>query len=64
MNEVVTLGTPLLYAGFFALVAVMLLVDFFTFKQGTAGEKVSLKQAGIWSAIWVGVSALFAGWLW
>jgi tellurite resistance protein TerC len=58
------LGTPLLYAGFFALVAVMLLVDFFTFKQGTAGEKVSLKQAGLWSAIWVGVSALFAGWLW
>lgn len=64
MNDVVTLGTPLLYAGFFALVAVMLLVDFFTFKQGTAGEKVSLKQAGLWSAIWVGVSALFAGWLW
>lgn len=64
MNDVVTLGTPLLYAGFFGLVAVMLLVDFFTFKQGTAGEKVSLKQAGIWSAIWVGVSALFAGWLW
>lgn len=64
MNDVVTLGTPLLYAGFFALVAVMLLVDFFTFKQGTVGEKVSLKQAGLWSAIWVGVSALFAGWLW
>jgi tellurite resistance protein TerC len=64
MNDVVTLGAPLLYAGFFALVAVMLLVDFFTFKQGTAGEKVSLKQAGLWSAIWVGVSALFAGWLW
>jgi tellurite resistance protein TerC len=58
-----TIGSVGLYTVFFALVAVMLLVDFLTFKQ-KADEPVPLKQAAIWSAVWVGVSVLFAGGLW
>nr|WP_313078238.1 MULTISPECIES: TerC family protein [unclassified Moraxella] len=59
-----SIGSPMLYAVFFAIVAILLLVDFFTFKTPKNGEAVSMKQAGIWSAIWVGVSVLFAGGLW
>ena len=58
-----TIGSVGLYTVFFALVAEMLLVDFLTFKQ-KADEPVPLKQAAIWSAVWVGVSVLFAGGLW
>ncbi len=58
-----TIGSVGLYTVFFALVAVMLLVDFLTFKQ-KADEPVPLKQAAIWSAVWVGVSVSFAGGLW
>lgn len=58
------IGSPMLYAAFFAIVAVLLLVDFITFKTPADGQSVSMKQAGIWSAIWVGVSLLFAGGLW
>ncbi len=60
----IAIGSPMLYAVFFAMVVGLLLVDFFTFKTPKHGQSVSLKQAGIWSAIWVGVSVLFAGGLW
>ena len=60
----VAIGSPMLYAVFFAIVAALLLVDFFTFKTPKADEAVSLRQAGLWSAIWVGVSVLFAAGLW
>ena len=59
----IEIGSPMLYAVFFAIVAVLLLVDLFTFKTPTDG-KVSMKQAGIWSAIWVAVSVLFGAGLW
>lgn len=59
----ISIGNPTLYAIFFAMVIAMLLIDFFTLK-GKPDEPVSMKQAGIWSAIWVSVSALFAGGLW
>jgi tellurite resistance protein TerC len=48
---------------FGAVVTVALLVDFFAMnKQGA--HRVSLKEATIWSAIWVGISLLFAVWFW
>lgn len=71
-----TIGTPSLYAIFFVLVAVMLLIDFLGFKQKGPPENsdvkaakdehqpVSIKLAAIWSIAWVSVSALFAGGLW
>ncbi len=58
-----TIGTPLMWTLFAAFVLVALLVDFFAMeKQGA--HKVTMKEAGIWSLIWVGVSAVFVGWLW
>ena len=58
-----TIGTPLMWTLFAAFVLVALLVDFFAMeKQGA--HKVSIKEAGIWSLVWVGVSAVFVGWLW
>lgn len=58
-----TVGSFSLYAIFFAIVIAMLLVDFFTFKQ-KADEKIPLKQAAIWSGVWVSVSVLFGAGLW
>jgi tellurite resistance protein TerC len=58
-----TIGTPLLWSLFAAFVLVALLVDFFAMsKQGA--HTVSMKEAGIWSVIWVSVSFVFVGWLW
>lgn len=71
-----TIGTPSLYAIFFILVAVMLLIDFLGFKQKGPSENsdvnavkdehqpVSIKLAALWSIAWVSLSALFAGGLW
>lgn len=53
----------MLWIIFSVVVVVALLVDFFAMsKQGA--HRVSLKEAGIWSAIWVALSFLFVGWLW
>jgi tellurite resistance protein TerC len=57
-----SVGSPALWAGFLLFVALMLAVDLGLFHR-TAHE-VSLKEAGIWSAVWVGLSLLFAGLVW
>jgi tellurite resistance protein TerC len=58
-----TTGTPLLWSIFAAFVVVALLVDFFAMeKQGA--HKVSMREAAVWSLIWVAVSFVFVGWLW
>ncbi len=59
----ISIGTPLLWAlfGFFVLIA--LAIDFFALnKQGA--HSVTMKEATIWSVIWVAVSFAFVGWLW
>lgn len=58
-----SIGNVWLYVAFFAVVAVMLLVDFLGFKQKD-NEPVPIRQAALWSIAWVVVSALFAGGLW
>ncbi|MCZ8132544.1 MAG: TerC family protein [Steroidobacteraceae bacterium] len=58
-----TIGTPLLWTIFTVFVIVALLIDFFAMKQQGA-HRVSMKEAGIWSLIWVLVSFAFCGWLW
>ncbi len=58
-----SIGTPLLWVVFFSLVAVMLAIDLFLVGGGKK-HKVSLKEAGIWSLVWVTVSMLFAAGLW
>ncbi|MDH4165575.1 MAG: TerC family protein [Gammaproteobacteria bacterium] len=58
-----TTGTPLMWTLFVAFVLVALAVDFFAMeKQGA--HRVTMKEAAIWSLIWVVVSFAFVGWLW
>lgn len=58
-----TIGTPLMWALFASFVLAALLVDFFAMsKQGA--HKVSIKEAALWSLVWVAVSFVFVGWLW
>jgi tellurite resistance protein TerC len=58
-----TIGTWWMWAGFFAIVVVMLAIDLFVVGGGRT-HRVSLREAATWSGIWVGVSLLFAGALW
>jgi len=46
-----------LYSTFAAIVTVLLAIDLFVVQRKT--HEVSIKEAGIWSAIWIGVSILF-----
>ena len=58
-----SVGTPLLWSLFAAFVVLAVAVDFFALnKQGA--HKVSMREALVWSLIWVAVSAAFAGWIW
>jgi tellurite resistance protein TerC len=58
-----SIGTPLMWSLFAAFVVISLVVDFFALsKQGA--HKVSIREALVWSLIWVAVSGLFAAWLW
>lgn len=58
-----SIATPMLWAVFFGVVLLMLLIDLFLVGGGKQ-HKVSLKEAAIWSIIWVTVSMLFAASLW
>jgi tellurite resistance protein TerC len=58
-----SIGTPTMWFLFLIFVVVALLVDFFAMnKQGA--HRVSMREAAIWSVIWVAVSFVFVGWLW
>ncbi len=58
-----TIANPWLWAVFFSLVLIMLAIDLFVVGGGKQ-HKVSVKEAAIWSVIWVSVSMLFAAGLW
>ena len=58
-----SVGTPLMWTLFAAFVVFCLLVDFFALNRQGA-HKVSLREATIWSAIWIAVSFMFVGWMW
>ena len=58
-----SIGTWWMWAGFAAVVMVMLAIDLFLVGGGKE-HKVSVREAGIWTVVWVGVSMLFAGALW
>ncbi len=53
----------MLWITFGAIVIVALLIDFFAMNRQGA-HRVSLKEAAIWSAIWVATSFLFVTWFW
>ena len=58
-----TIGTWWMWAGFAAFVIVAIAVDLLVMeKQGA--HKVTIKEAAVWSALWFGMSFIFAGLLW
>ncbi|MCC7217929.1 MAG: TerC family protein [Burkholderiales bacterium] len=58
-----TIGVWWMWAGFFVLVLAMLAIDLYAVGGGKE-HRVSLREAGTWSAIWVAVAFAFAGALW
>jgi tellurite resistance protein TerC len=58
-----TVGTPLMWTLFAAFVAIALLIDFFAMSRQGA-HSVSMKEATVWSLVWVATSFVFVGWLW
>lgn len=58
-----SIANPWLWSAFFSVVIIMLAIDLFWVGGGKA-HKVSVKEAAIWSGIWVSVSLLFAAGLW
>ena len=61
--EVVSIGTPLLWAGFIGFVLVMLALDLFVF-GGRKAHKVGVKEAAAWSLVWVSLALAFNAGLW
>jgi tellurite resistance protein TerC len=59
----ISIGTPLLWSLFAIFVLIALVIDFLVLNSRGA-KAVSLREAGIWSLIWVAVSFVFVGWLW
>ena len=59
----ISIGTPMLWSLFAAFVLVALAVDFFAMNRQGA-HTVTMREAGVWSLVWVAVSFLFVGWLW
>lgn len=59
----ISIGTPLLWSLFTAFVLIALAIDFLALnRQGS--HTVGMREASIWSLVWVAVSLLFVGWLW
>ncbi|WP_126464092.1 TerC family protein [Sulfuritortus calidifontis] len=59
----ISIGTPLMWAGFIAFVLVMLALDLFVL-GGRWAHKVSVKEAAAWSVVWVTLALAFNGLLW
>src|SRR5262249_22465683 len=55
--EITTIGTPIMWIGFTVFVLAMLAIDLGVFHR--KAHEISLKEAGIWSAVWVSLAALF-----
>ncbi|MBK7645543.1 MAG: TerC family protein [Planctomycetes bacterium] len=53
-----SVGSPLLWSGFVVFVLAMLALDLGVFHR--KAHEISLKEAAIWSAVWIGLAALFA----
>ena len=63
MNELASVGSPLLWAGFIAFVLVMLALDLFVFGARKV-HKVSIKEAASWSLAWFALAIAFNAGLW
>lgn len=59
----VSVGQPWMWAAFIVFVLIMLFLDLFIL-GGRKSHKVSVKEAAVWSVIWVSLALLFNGLLW
>ncbi len=59
----ITIGTPWLWTGFAVFVVAALVVDFVVLKKEGA-HRVGIREAAVWSAVWVVLSLAFAAVLW
>src|SRR5687767_6596092 len=55
--DIETIGTPALWAGFVAFVALMLALDLGIFNR--RAHVISVKEAGLWSGIWIALALGF-----
>ena len=58
-----TVGSLGLWAGFAAIVVVMLAIDLFVVGGGKE-HRVTFREAAVWSVVWIAVTLAFAGGLW
>ena len=58
-----TVGSWWMWLGFTGIVLVMLAIDLFVVGGGKQ-HRVSMREAAVWSGIWVSVALVFAGALW
>lgn len=58
----VSIGTPLMWSLFAAFVLIALVIDFAVLNK-KGNQAVSIRDAAVWSLVWVAVSIAFAGWL-
>lgn len=63
MNGLESVASGPMWAIFVGFVLVMLALDLFVF-GGNKAHKVSVKEAGIWSLVWVSLALIFNGGLW
>jgi tellurite resistance protein TerC len=56
-----SVGTPLTWAIFVGLVLVMLALDLLVFNK--KAHEITLREAGVWSLIWIVLSLIFNGWV-
>ncbi len=63
MNNSISIGEPWMWAAFIAFVLVMLALDLFVF-GGRKAHKVSVREAAVWSLVWVSLALLFNAGLW
>lgn len=58
-----SIGSPLLWSLFAVFVIAALLIDFLALNRQGA-HRVSMREAGLWTLIWVAVSFIFVGVMW
>ncbi len=63
MNSAISIGEPWMWAAFIAFVLVMLALDLFVF-GGKQAHKVGIREAAVWSLVWVSLALLFNAGLW
>ena len=63
MDNAISIGEPWMWGVFIAFVLVMLALDLFVF-GGRKAHKVSVKEAAIWSLVWVSLALAFNAGLW